>query len=138
MKEFDVHQCELGMIVYNVNATFSTFSYPMPSSSWYEWQGFTFQKMPLEENPSNGTSMRSTPYSKFGLQIKLQRLVRPYVNQYFLPCISIVLVSFISFVVPLTAIPGRVALVVTQCLTLTNIFIYQRVRKQYKFWQFNF
>ena len=127
---FDVHECELGMIVYNVNATYSTFSYPMPPSNWYEWQGFTFLKMPLKEIASNGTSTRSNPYSRFGLHIRLQRLVRPYVYQYFLPCISIVLVSFISFVVPLTAIPGRVALVVTQCLTLTNIFIYQRVRKR--------
>ena len=128
---FDVHECELGMIVYNVNATYSTFSYSIPPLNWYEWQGFTFLKMPLEEIASNGTSTRSNAYSRFGLQIRLQRLVRPYVYQYFLPCISIVLVSFISFVVPLTAIPGRVALVVTQCLTLINIFIYQRVRKRF-------
>ena len=64
-----------------------------------------------------------------GLQIKMKRLVRPFVYQYYLPCISIVLVSFMSFVVPLSAIPGRVALVVTQCLTLTNLFIHQRVGK---------
>ena len=40
---------------------------------------------------------------------------------------AIVVVSFISFLVPLTAIPGRIALVVTQFLTLTNMFIHQMV-----------
>ena len=38
-----------------------------------------------------------------------------------------VLVSEIGFVVPITAIPGRVALLVTQFLTLVNLFIYQMV-----------
>ena len=125
---FDVHKCELGMIVHHVNATHSNFSYPEPVWEWHEWQGFNFFKNPLDEKASNGSSKQRTPYSNFGLQIKMERLVRPYVYQYFLPCISIVLVSFMSFVVPLSAIPGRVALVVTQCLTLTNIFIHQRVR----------
>ena len=66
----------------------------------------------------------------FGLNIELKRLIQPYFYQYYLPAMAIVIVSQISFVIPLTAIPGRVALVVTQFLTLTNIFIHQMVSKR--------
>ena len=71
----------------------------------------------LDENGTN----------EFGFDITMQRQIQPYLFQYYLPCISIVVVSCISFIVPLTAIPGRIALVVTQFLTLTNIFIHQMV-----------
>ena len=64
---------------------------------------------------------------RIGFNITMKRIIQPYLFQYFLPCMAIVVVSFISFLVPLTAIPGRIALVVTQFLTLTNIFIHQMV-----------
>ena len=64
---------------------------------------------------------------EMGFDLKLKRLILPYMLQYYLPCIAIVLVSFISFIVPLSAMPGRIALMVTQFLTLTNIFIHQIV-----------
>ena len=60
-----------------------------------------------------------------GFDITLNRIVQPYLYQYYLPCISIVVVAQVSFIIPLSAIPGRVALVATQFLTLTNIFIHQ-------------
>ena len=62
-----------------------------------------------------------------GFDIELKRLMLPYVLQYYLPCSAVVMVSFISFIVPLSAIPGRIGLMVTQFLTLTNIFIHQIV-----------
>ena len=68
----------------------------------------------------NGTSV-------FGFDITLERMLQPFLFQYYLPCMAIVLVSQISFIIPLSSIPGRVALVVTQFLTLTNIFIHQTV-----------
>ena len=58
-----------------------------------------------------------------GFNIKMVRIVTPYIMEYYLPCIAVVLVSEIGFIIPLTAIPGRVALLVTQFLTLTNLFI---------------
>ena len=54
-------------------------------------------------------------------------MFQPFLYMYYLPCMAIVLVSQISFIIPLSSIPGRVALVVTQFLTLTNIFIHQTV-----------
>ena len=48
-----------------------------------------------------------------------------------MPCIAIVIATSFSFIIPLSAIPGRVALIVTQFLTLTNIFINQMVSSMY-------
>ena len=63
-----------------------------------------------------------------GFNITMTRLMQPYMMKYYIPTMAVVLVSEIGFVIPLTAIPGRVALLVTQFLTLVNLFIYQMVR----------
>ena len=59
--------------------------------------------------------------------IQLKRLFLPFMLQYYFLCNAIVIVSFISFIVPLSASPGRIGLIVTQFLTLTNIFMHQIV-----------
>ena len=64
---------------------------------------------------------------KFGVEVEMKRQLSGYIYQYYLPSITIAIASSISFIIPLTAIPGRVALVGTQFLTLTNIFIHQMV-----------
>ena len=63
-----------------------------------------------------------------GFNVTLVRIIQPYLYQYYFPSIAIVVVSQISFMIPLSATPGRIALVVTQFLTLTNIFIHQMVK----------
>ena len=55
---------------------------------------------------------------------------QPYLYQIYLPCFAIVIVSMISFLIPLTAIPGRVTLIVTIFLTITHIFMKQLVRNK--------
>ena len=65
-----------------------------------------------------------------GFDVHLDRLLKPFLFKYYLPCIAIVIASSISFIIPLTAIPGRVALVVTLFLSLLNLFIYEMVRIQ--------
>ena len=72
---------------------------------------------------SNLTSGKNT----IGMEIELNRLSHSYIMMYYIPSILIVLVSEIGFVVPVTAIPGRIGLLVTQFLTLINLFIYQMV-----------
>ena len=67
-----------------------------------------------------------------GFNIHMNRLLSPFLMKYYIPSIAIVIVAEISFMVPLTAIPGRVALLVTQFLTLVNLFIYQMVSKFHK------
>ena len=66
-----------------------------------------------------------------GIKITMNHAITPFFVKYYLPCIAIVLVSMIGFAVPLNAIPGRVALLVTQFLTLTNLFIYEMVRTHF-------
>ena len=68
-----------------------------------------------------------------GLDIKLTRLIKPFILKYYLPCGMITCLSQCSFIIPLTALPGRVALTVTQLLTLTSIFIQQMVRNLSKY-----
>ena len=63
-----------------------------------------------------------------GIMIEMCRLQTSFLYMYYIPCITIVLVSLIGFVIPVTAIPGRVGLLVTQFLTLTNLSIHQMVR----------
>ena len=62
-----------------------------------------------------------------GFNIELKRQYTKYIYQLYVPCITIVIAASFSYIFPLSAIPGRVAFVVTQFLTLTNIFINQMV-----------
>ena len=61
------------------------------------------------------------------IKIAMSRLTTSFFLKYYAPCIAIVLVSEIGFLIPVSAIPGRVALLVTQFLTLVNLFIHQMV-----------
>ena len=63
-----------------------------------------------------------------GIVVLMCRLSHPFIFMYYIPCMTIVLVSLIGFVIPVSAIPGRIGLLVTQFLTLTNLSIYQMVR----------
>ena len=70
---------------------------------------------------------RNTGLNKVGLNIMMVRVLKPFVMKYYLPCVAIVFVSQLSFIIPLSAIPGRIALLVTLFLALTNIFMHQMV-----------
>ena len=69
--------------------------------------------------------------AKIGLDIKITRLLKPFVLKYYIPCIAIVIMSQLSFIIPLESLPARVGLVVTQFLTLISLFIQQMVNKLY-------
>lgn len=98
-----------------------------PSSKQHEFQGFDITRVLVGSSLDyNGVYGNET--TTFGIDIKMNRQIAAYVYQYYLPCIAIVVGSGMSFIVPLSEIPGRVVLVVTQFLTLTNIFIHQIVR----------
>ena len=71
------------------------------------------------DDNSNQTGMHS--------RIKMKRHLLPFIIKYYLPCIAIITVSLINFLISIYSIPARVALLVTQFLTLTNILIAQQV-----------
>ena len=82
----------------------------------------------INDYPSNLNIEWNGMGKAIGFKIFLKRKIGHYLIQYYIPSACIVMLSQISFIVPLTSIPGRVALLVTEFLTLTNIFIYQQVR----------
>ena len=61
--------------------------------------------------------------NQIGIKIEMNRMLSSFMLEYYMPCIAIVLVSQLSYVIPVTAIPGRVALLVTLFLTLVSLFI---------------
>lgn len=66
-----------------------------------------------------------------GLHVTMCRMQLSYIFMYYIPSVAIVLISLIGFVIPANAIPGRVGLLVTQFLTLINLFIYELVSKSF-------
>ena len=98
-----------------------------PANSSHGEQLSEISDLKMVVRVAEDTNSIPTKY-KIGLDINLQRQIKPYLLKYYLPCIIITLVSQCSFLIPLEALPGRVALVVTQLLTLTSLFIHQMVR----------
>ena len=67
---------------------------------------------------------------RVGLEIMVNRSIQPFVLKYYLPCVMITIVSICNFIIPITAIPGRISLIITSLLTLISIFLQQMVRKK--------
>ena len=65
--------------------------------------------------------------NSIGIHVEMERIRNSFIFEYYIPCIAIVLVSELSFVIPITSIPGRVGLLITLFLTLINLFIHQMV-----------
>ena len=68
-------------------------------------------------------------HNQTGIQgiVKLERCILPFIIKYYLPCIAIITMSLISFLLSKEHIPVRVALLVTNFLTLTNILMAYQV-----------
>ena len=124
----DVNYCNLRMKSEYVNATFDIKSEKREQFFYRrDLLGFEVSNSKLINAKLKATSEREFNYTEFGVEIKLQRRFENYIYEYYVPCILIVLASTLSFIIPLSAIPGRIGLVVTLFLTLTNMFIYERV-----------
>ena len=126
----DTNKCKFIMKSEYVNAIFDVkVNANRTRNRFLETPTLLGFKLSLKEIPAKLkiTSGKEYHYTQFGVEIKLQRIFENYIYNYYLPCILIVLASSLSFIIPLSAIPGRVGLVVTLFLTLTNMFIYARV-----------
>ena len=96
----------------------------------YKFGGYTLIQEAYVKT-SNSVYYQNELY-EFGVHNNITRQIQPYVYKCYIPCITSVAMSFSSFIIPVTAIPGRVTIIVTQFLTLTSIFIHRMVRKYYK------
>ena len=127
---FDTQRCEFAQKTDTHTKTFLIYYFPQNTTKLvYDAIGYRIN-ISLS-GPFIGINDElwnvETGTDKIGFNITLRRIFKPYLYKYYFPCITIVIVSQISFIIPLSAIPGRVGLIVTQFLTLVNIFIHQLV-----------
>lgn len=121
----DNQKCEFRFGSRSLSFKFVLFD---PTNKYHYTKYHNISAFRLITTFTDGDGSDHIGYSRaIGFDLKIHRSLQPFVMKYYLPCIAIVVMSQISFVIPLSAIPGRVALVVTQFLTLTNIFIQQTV-----------
>ena len=125
----DNQTCELRLGSQSPNYEFVLYhfnnvchrTYPEENDD-YQMKISFFEKQSVNEGLHQG----------LGFKIEIKRKLKAFILRYYLPTAAIVLASQISFIIPIDAIPGRIALVVTMFLTLTNIFIHQMVGKNYQ------
>ena len=134
----DTQNCNYRQIFGSTSEVVDLFLYSQSSNHYtngmnkekgvwtYEGGGFDISIKPVGTLVLPNSTFQNASRD-FGFNIKFKRIFQPYLYQTYLPCIAIVGVSLISFIIPLSAIPGRVALMATIFLTLTNIFIQQMV-----------
>jgi hypothetical protein len=72
------------------------------------------------------------PELNMAVQFVLKRYSNPFILKYHLPCGCLVLISLMSYFIPPNAIPGRIALLVTVFLVLTNLFNNHQVNSRRK------
>ena len=104
-----------GAIVFTFHSSVFHFS-----NSTRSTDEFDLDIINVDGNGENNTN--------FGFTIRMNRRLQPFILAVYLPCITIIIVTHISFIIPIDAVPGRIGLLVTQFLTLTNICIHQQVR----------
>ena len=123
----DNQTCEFRLGSQSPNYQIALFPHkPFQQINSYETGDYEVDVTPFQRNLTHSSFGFGS--WRLGFSIEMRRKIMHFVLRYYLPCIAIVLTSQVSFAIPLSAIPGRVALVVTQFLTLTNIFIHQMVR----------
>ena len=121
---FDTQTCRFVQKIDSTSLTHIEYFGNMTNME-YRALGFDIEILLREENKQNETDDFFLIVDEIGFNITLKRIVDRYLFQCYLPCAAIVTVSQISFMIPQESIPGRIALIATQFLTLTNIFIYQ-------------
>lgn len=79
---------------------------------------FFLEKLNSDEYISDETN---ETYSLSGFTLILQRSPTPFFMNTYLPTFLLTMSSFIGFLIPVDAVPGRMALLVTTFLMLVNI-----------------
>ena len=129
--------CNFDFINYPMDTQTCEFvmdgAYPEPGVVQFELKHGQFGTTHKNTNTDDfeiDISFANKTQNPFGVHctIKMKRCLLPFVIKYYLPCIAIIIVSLISFLISIDSLPARVALLVTQFLTLTNILIAQQVK----------
>ena len=125
---FDQHTCRFLITAENINVTvFDPPKLPHLDKTQAKAKGFFLKTDKTAKYSNNPLYGSVTP---FGFEVNMTRQLKPYIYQYYIPCVVVVLTSFLSFIISFTSIPARVSLIVTLFLTLTNMCIHEMVRNQ--------
>ena len=117
----DTQTCNVTFGSASASSVFTLLNKPeYPSKTSYTSADFDITIQFFDENLSNGSN-------HVGITISMERLMTPFIFKYYAPCIAIVLVSGIGFIIPPSAIPGRISLLATLFLTMVNLFIHEMV-----------
>ncbi|XP_037079113.1 glycine receptor subunit alpha-3-like [Pollicipes pollicipes] len=84
-----------------------------------------YMSYPLDRQ-SCDVFMESSTYAAVGFRLNLQRKVQFYLLQTYLPSALLVAVAGVSFLVPASAVPGRMVLCITTLLAVTTMFAAER------------
>ena len=124
---FDKNTCIFYMTFFNMDVTLGISNESIGAlTKQSDTDGFRIEIEQMDP-PDVSETFNAMYQTDVKLSITVERQSSKYIYQYYIPCITIVAAASFSFIIPLSAIPGRVALIVTQFLTLTNIFINQMV-----------
>ena len=76
----------------------------------------------------NNITVHNTSMPNFTWKIDLKRILVPYIFETFIPMATMVIVSWISFIVPPEIVPGRAGILVTLLLVLTTFHLREMER----------
>ena len=118
-------------------------SYFDPNHSWSVEGNFDFLEKDLMERgrelqytitpmpemiKTNNITVHNTIIPNFTWKIDLKRILVPYIFETFIPMATMVIVSWISFIVPPEIVPGRAGILVTLLLVLTTFHLREMER----------
>ena len=121
MYPMDRHICTLKLGSRSSSSTLMLHTHDSDESiPIYSAAGFNIISTLFDGKINNGSNT-------IGVKMEMNRRLQSFILKYYAPATAIVTVSEISFLIPVAAIPGRIGLLVTLFLTLTNVFIHHMV-----------
>ena len=113
-------------INWRISGTFSyrsTLFQPKRDEKRHELQ-YVIDPEPAIKNIST-VDLMNTTLPAFQWDIHLKRILLPYVFKTFVPMTTLVMTSWISFLIPPESVPGRSGLLVTLLLVLTTFHLHE-------------
>jgi len=121
---FDTHSCKIRTGSYSYNSSrmdFITKSFGLNSKS-HNSLALTYDIWIKPLSKEDAVLDYGTPFSLAGFEIVMSRYSTGYILTYYFPSGLLVLLSWISFLIPQDKIVGRMALLVVLLLMLVNMF----------------
>ena len=120
---FDEQDCKFIIVSTNHNLNEMTFSSQLtPTGAEPGFKSYKVTISHLSEEDKIITYQTGHNFSAAGFSVHLIHQPESYILRYFLPSSAMTVVSWVSFVIPPEAIPGRTGLLVTLFLVLTTMF----------------